>query len=355
MTKNPQKDKGAKIIRNYPRVTLEDALKIPFTLKDKNGGNPWPPKEVANALGVAAMTNNFFYRTSSSQGFGLTKGTRDTKQIELEDLGRSVVYAANPQAEIEKKREAFFNIKIFKDVFDHYKGSKLPETKYLSNTLESKFGLHPSLHEEFVDLFTKNSEYLSLESVGAGSGGDTLKSSKSLVDKSNDSETVVLSEAKARGASEIFVIMPFSERTQKYLPSFFTEVLNSLIIPAADVAGFTVRTARATGSDVIQSTIINALLNADLVIADLTEHNPNVLFELGVRMALEKPILLIRARGTEKIFDVDNMLRVFDYKENLWQSTLKEDIPELTKHIQAAWENRDQKTYMQILTGASSV
>jgi hypothetical protein len=36
---------------------------------------------------------------------------------------------------------------------------------------------------------------------------------------------------------------------------------------------------RKQGSDVIQSTIINQLLKADLVIADLTDHNPNVLFE----------------------------------------------------------------------------
>ena len=49
-------------------------------------------------------------------------------------------------------------------------------------------------------------------------------------------------------------------------------------------------TARKAGSDVIHATIVNGLLDADLVVADLTEHNPNVLFELGIRMAEDKPV-----------------------------------------------------------------
>jgi hypothetical protein len=60
-------------------------------------------------------------------------------------------------------------------------------------------------------------------------------------------------------------------------------VLRSLLAPAGVNAGFVVETVKRQGSDVIQSTIINELLDADLVIADLTDHNPNVLCELGLR------------------------------------------------------------------------
>lgn len=122
--------------------------------------------------------------------------------------------------------------------------------------------------------------------------------------------------------------------------------------PAAVGAGFKVETAKREGSDVIQSTIVNQLLAADLVIADLSEHNPNVLFELGLRMAFEKPTALIRARGTAPIFDVDNLLRVVDYEPHLWKSTLENDIPRLTSHIKDAWDSRESsRTYMQILKG----
>ena len=86
------------------------------------------------------------------------------------------------------------------------------------------------------------------------------------------------------------------------------------------------------------------------MIADLTEHNPNVLFELGVRMALDKPSALIKATGTGKIFDIDNMLRVYEYNGAMWPTTVEKDVPKLKEHIEAAWEARDsQQSYMKIL------
>ena len=49
-SKNVAKAKGktaAKTSRPYPRASLEDALRIPYALKEKNGGNAWSPDEVA--------------------------------------------------------------------------------------------------------------------------------------------------------------------------------------------------------------------------------------------------------------------------------------------------------------------
>jgi len=127
-------------------------------------------------------------------------------------------------------------------------------------------------------------------------------------------------------------------------------VLRSIIGPAGKQAGFSVSTANREGSDVIQSTIVNRLLDDDLVVADLTEHNPNVLFELGMRMAFDKPIVLIKAKGTRPIFDVDNMLRVYEYEPSLWLSTVEIDVPNLAQFIRASWINRDEEnTYLRIL------
>jgi hypothetical protein len=86
------------------------------------------------------------------------------------------------------------------------------------------------------------------------------------------------------------------------------------------------------------------------VIADLTDHNPNVLFELGIRIALDKPVLLIRAKGTPPIFDVDHMMRVCEYDSRLWKTTIETDITTITDHVKGAWENRDKNpSYMRIL------
>lgn len=339
------KTKIAKPVRPYPRVTLKEALEVAIKIKELNGGNPWDPEDLARALGMGPRSSKVFYVTAASRDFGLTLGTRDTAKIELTDLGRDVAFAPNPDAEQAKKVEAFLRIDIFKRVLEHYKGSQLPEMKYLGNTLQKDFGLDPEFHEEFSQVFRQNCQELGIES-GISAQGNSKSSGNGVSSPS----TVVLAEPKGKTNLKAFVIMPFVERNDDRAKGFFAEVLRSLVTPAAVEAGFKVETANRQGSDVIQSTIINDLLDADLVIADLTDHNPNVLFELGVRMAEDKPVALIKATGTGRVFDVDNMLRVYEYNGNLWHSTLDKDLPSLCDHIKGAWEQRNSHTsYIKIL------
>ena len=92
-----------------------------------------------------------------------------------------------------------------------------------------------------------------------------------------------------------------------------------------------------------------------MVIADLTDHNPNVMFELGLRMAIaKKPVSIIKSKDTGRVFDVDNVLRVYEYNQNLWPSTVETNVPELAEHIKATWEARNTgSSYTEILTGRS--
>jgi len=332
--------KGEFAKRSYPKVLLEKALKIPYKIKELNGGNPWTPALVAKAVEMSHKTPDFYYLSASSRDFGLTTGTSQTASIALTDFGRELVYAPSSEVEQAKKVEAFHKIDLFSKVLQHYKGSNLPDMKYLGNTLENEFGLSPKFHEEFARVFRENCKYLNITS-GEPS---TVFSGKTVP------ATIIVGETAKKTGIKAFVIMPFVEKTLERPKGFFAEVLRSLITPAAISAGFNVETANRQGSDVIQSTIVNELLEADLVIADLTDHNPNVLFELGLRMAMEKPVALIKAAGTGKVFDVDNMLRVHEYQPTLWRSTIETDVPELIKHIAAAWENRNKdQSYIKIL------
>lgn len=323
-------------------------MKIPNAIKEHNGGNPWEPEEVRRAIGAGTGGNAFFYLTAASRDYGLTIGTPSAEKIELGDLGRDIVYAPNPETEKVKKTAAFLNVEIFRRVLEYYKGSNLPEMKYLGNTLKKEFGLEPETHEEFSRTFRENCQYL-----GITSGiPDSTENNESAESEQNAPETVTLAEAEGASKLIAFVIMPFVERDPKHPAGFFAEVLRSIITPAAKASRSTVRTANRQGSDLIQSTIINDLMNADLVVADLTEHNPNVMFELGMRMAEDKPVVLIKAQGTGPLFDVDNMLRVFEYNPNLWQTTVEKDMPSLRDFIKGAWENRgSEKSYIKILRG----
>jgi len=234
-------------------------------------------------------------------------------------------------------------------VFEYYKGPGLPEKKYLANVLESQFGLQPEVHDEFIEVFKQDVNFIGLKSADA-SAGALEPGNASSPGLRPDVVTVEEPDGDTSDKPNCFVIMPFSERTVEYRPGFFQEVLRSIIGPAGKMAGFSVSTANREGSDVIQSTIVNRLLDDDLVIADLTEHNPNVLFELGMRMAFDKPTVLIKAKGTRAIFDVDNMLRVFEYEPSLWPSTVEIDVPNLAQFIRAAWINRQKEdSYLRIL------
>jgi hypothetical protein len=336
--------------RQFPGKSLEQALRVPQALKDKNGGNAWSPDQVAKALGVGASGTTFYYVAASARDYGLTVGSRETAEIALTELGRRAVYPPSGEAQKQAYLEAFLLVDLFNKVLQHYGGSSLPEEPFLSNTLEQTFGIEQKAQADFIDIFTKNCRFLG---IGAQFRADELGSRQAAATVPAGGEgsvTVARPEKDAGDAPVLFVIMPFTEREDQHETGFFVEVLNALIIPAGKAAGFAVKTAKRQGSDVIQSTIVNELLEADLVLADLTEHNPNVLFELGMRMHADLPVVLVRARGTRPIFDVDNMLRVEDYSPNLWSSSVKDDVPVLTEHIQAAWENRDTvQTFMKIL------
>lgn len=333
--------------RPYPRVTLEQALRIPLAIKEKNGGNPWPPSDVAAAVGMSVKNTDFFYMAAASRDFGLTEGSRDSDRIGLTEFGRDVVYAPGKTEEEQKLKEALLNIDIFKSVLDYYKGSNLPEMQYLGNTLTRQFNLDPAFHEEFSKIFQKNCDYLK---IGSGFSTNQTEHSLKRANKVDGTSTVILAEPKKDTGLRCFVAMPFRERETARSRGFSDEVLRALIAPAGREAGFEVITANRDGSDVIQATIVNYLLDADLLIADLTENNPNVLFELGLRIAENKPVALIRAKGTPAIFDVDNMLRVFEYDPNLWSSSIENDRPKLIDHVKAAWENRESGlTFIKIL------
>lgn len=348
------KSKAASIDRPYPRRTLEDALRVPTAIREYNNGNPWPPSEVSKALDMG-KGSNFFYLTQASRDFGLTEGTRSAALISLTELGRRAVFPRSAEEAQAAKLEAFESVELFRNVVDHYGGSNLPGDEFVRNTLQTQFRLDPRVHDEFIDLFKKNCRYVGIGTDWEGSQSGAANRSRSvpvLASATTEPIYVDTSRAKLNGDEwpVCFVIMPFTEHTDMYATGFFTEVFASLFKPAIEEAGFEARTAKRQGSDVIQATIVNELLDSSLVLCDLTEHNPNVLFELGVRMALEKPIVLVKAAGTNPIFDVDHMLRVESYNPNMWPSTVKADIPKLTAHIRKAYADRDtQRSYMAIL------
>src|SRR4051794_7142680 len=99
-----------------------------------------------------------------------------------------------------------------------------------------------------------------------------------------------------------FIVRPFGERSG----IDFDRVEKELIDPVLSDLGIEGRTtlpiARAGN---IRTDMFERLLLADLVIADISVHNANVYYELGIRHALRpRTTILIRARGDTVPFDL---------------------------------------------------
>lgn len=208
VAKASAKKNDAKSARSYPNVPLEDALTVASAIRQKNNGHPWDTELIAKACGLSKKNPKFFYLAAAARDYGLTNGSRDTPKIELSELGRQITFAPSSTAEHEKKIEAFFTVEKFKQVYDHYSGSELPEEQYLTNTLEQDFQIPPDRHAEFVEVFKANLKYLGIEK-GLGS-----------VKHSGPNGTAPSMEFRHLGQPEgelnltAFVIMPFSEKTE---------------------------------------------------------------------------------------------------------------------------------------------
>lgn len=116
---------------------------------------------------------------------------------------------------------------------------------------------------------------------------------------------------KQRAKKSIFVIMPFTAtpaRTKEDLTEFFQTNLKERIEGEASLK-YQYIVSRSDDTFDITAQIIRDLYRADIVICDLSGHyaNPNVMYELGVRLALSnKPVVLIREKHADNkpIFDI---------------------------------------------------
>ncbi len=94
-----------------------------------------------------------------------------------------------------------------------------------------------------------------------------------------------------------FVIMPFDAE--------FDSIYEELIMPALEDAGYDIsRADNILDQQNILCDIVRGIANADLVIADLTSLNSNVLYELGLCHGLRIPTILLTQSMEEVPFDL---------------------------------------------------
>ncbi len=134
-----------------------------------------------------------------------------------------------------------------------------------------------------------------------------------------------------------FVIMPFSQTTVEHTENYWTKHFEDFLKPLIEVnPDLEARRSQALRGDVLKQ-IITDLAVSPVVVADLTDNNPNVYWELGVRQSFKHGTVTIAEVGTRLFFDIGAKGTLFYYpKDHLkiedFRKRFKEAIQDCLKH-----------------------
>lgn len=117
-----------------------------------------------------------------------------------------------------------------------------------------------------------------------------------------------------------FVISPFG------MP--FDEYYREIIIPSAKSVGLdVVRADEVYGVRPIMEDIVTGIIEADVIIAEVTRRNPNVNYELGMAHALGKSVVIISQSAEDIPFDYKHVRAIlYDTNSSTWAKQLKKNI-----------------------------
>lgn len=134
---------------------------------------------------------------------------------------------------------------------------------------------------------------------------------------------------------QVFVISPIGEAGSE-VRRRADQVLRHIIFPTMTQCGFNedevVRADTISKPGAITQQIVSAIINADLIIADLTGLNANVFYELAIRHFINKPYVQICDVNTLIPFDIkDQRTIMFDYKDLDSVEVTKKQLAQFTR------------------------
>src|SRR5262249_1970723 len=119
----PGKATGAPKPWTFPKNSLEDAIKIPKAIEEKNAGNPMKADVFAKAVGYRQPQDwRFLDLLRSANQYGLVTGSGANATVSLEKIGQGVVAPSSPTQRQQALVAAFRNVDEFKRVEEFFKG-----------------------------------------------------------------------------------------------------------------------------------------------------------------------------------------------------------------------------------------
>jgi len=324
---------------NYPRHSIEKALRIPRSILEQNAGKDCTEKDAAKYCGVS-YNGPFQLEISSSIKYGLLERPFP-KQVQPTELAKKILRPQASSDEIDGLREAMLKAPIISDVYKHYRGENLPDRKFFENTLTDTFKIPTEKLSDFIDIFIETLETAKL----VEKSGDKYR----ILDVSNENpndlvdsnkEIKKLSKSASISASDTcFVMMPFA----KPIGDYYSKIYEPAIIKAG------LKPIRADndifGTGKIVDQIWSGITSAKVLVAELTGRNPNVYYELGLAHALKKPVVLICSNEQDVPFDLKHIRVIYyDMTDPFWGSKL---IDKVAENILSAIANPNEAMLFQ--------
>jgi len=326
---------GARALK-YPRHTLDQVLRTPRAILDQNAGHPCTDAEAARFLSFR-LTGVFRSELASAIKYRLLERPEAGK-VRVTDLAKKILRPQNPKDELDARREAVLQAPDIGTVYAHYRGENLPDRQFLANALIDKFKIPTDKVDEFVSIFK--------ETLGAAKLLEEHDGQTRVLDVSSEPAGQAASEesikrlgktAKIEKGDTCFVMMPFADPIGRYYTTLYAPAIQKagMVAVRADADIF------ATGK--IMDQVRDAIDKAKVLVAELTGRNPNVLYELGLAHALEKPVVLVSSNEDDVPFDLKH-IRVIYYNvmDPFWGEKL---ITKVAENILSALTNPEEAIF----------
>lgn len=145
------------------------------------------------------------------------------------------------------------------------------------------------------------------------------------------------------------IIMPISS-TLSHDANHWSSV-QKLFHRAISIAGFQpVNVWQNSSNDRVSERIIGNLFEFPMMIADISDLNPNVMLELGMRLASKKPTVVVVQRGGEIPFDIRDFHAVM-YPSDMNMLEMENFFEELSSALNDKYDASQQQGYVPFLGG----
>lgn len=317
MAKDKKVTKKARKTSPFASMSAKDCEIIPKSIWKYASGEKIRRLTLFDQLGKSPDSGPSRTLITASSKYGYTKGGYHADYIELTPDGYK---AFNPDETVENQLRAKFKLIIegneyFSNLYAKYKDSKIPTKAVVLDYLE-ELGLEESDRECCFSLFVENLQYIGL--IKIISGAERIISIEQLIEELPRDITKQLPAFSdifepANDSCEnndfsktCFYIAPIGNKDsieRKHSDLF----LESIITPAIENFGFKVIRADQIGqAGMITNQIIDYIMKSELVICDLSFHNPNVFYELSLRHATKKPTVHIIRKCDNIPFDIND-------------------------------------------------